>query len=133
MLHMNFGLAWIAFALTIALHAADEAAHDFISVYNHNALAIRRRVRLPIPVFTLRRFFVTLGAAVFLLLLLAPLALHGVHWIRVAAIPIAILAGMANGTWHIGASIFLRRRMPGVITAPLCIFAGIWLLWGSWQ
>jgi Protein of unknown function with HXXEE motif len=129
MLHVNFGLAWVAFALTIALHAVDEAAHDFLGVYNPNALAIRRRTGLPIPVVTLRGFIATLGAAVVLMLLLAPLAFHGVHWIRVAAIPVAILAGVANGAQHIGTSIFLRRQLPGVITSPLCIFAGTWLLW----
>jgi hypothetical protein len=129
MLHLNFGLAWVAFALTIALHAVDEATHDFVAVYNANALAIKRRIHLPIPVFTLRGFIATLSAAVVLLLLLAPLALHGVHWIRIAAIPVAILVGIANGAQHIGASIILRRQMPGVITSPLCIFAGTWLLW----
>jgi hypothetical protein len=129
MVHVNFGLAWVAFALTIALHAADEAAHDFLSVYNPNALAIRRRTRVPIPVFNLFGFITTLGSAVVLLLLLSPLAFHGVHWIRVAAIPIGILAGPGNAALHIGSSIFYRRQMPGVITSPLCIFAGTWLLW----
>ena len=69
---------------------ADEATHDFLGVYNSNALAIRRRIDLPIPVFTLRGFIATLSGAVILLLLLAPLAFHGVHWIRVATIPVAI-------------------------------------------
>lgn len=133
MLHMNFGLAWVAFALTIGLHAADEATHDFLGVYNPNALAIRRRIGVPIPVFTLRGFIVSLGAAVVLLLLLSPLAFHGIHWLRVVAIPIAILAGIANGLLHISSSIVLRRQMPGVITAPLCVFVGTWLLWSCGQ
>jgi hypothetical protein len=129
MLHVTFGLAWVAFALTIALHCADEAAHDFLGVYNTNALAIRRCTHLPIPFFSIRGFITALGSAVVLLLLLSPLAFHGIHWIRVAAVPVGIIAGIANGAQHIGTSIILRRQMPGVITSPLCIFAGTWLLW----
>ncbi len=55
-LHWNFGLAWIAFALAVALHVADEARHDFLATYNPNAIAIRRRLHIPFPpVFTFPR------------------------------------------------------------------------------
>ena len=77
MLHVTFGLAWVAFALTIALHCADEATHDFLGVYNRNALAIRLRTHLPIPFFSIRGFITALGSAVVLLLLLSPLAFRG--------------------------------------------------------
>jgi hypothetical protein len=129
MLHWNFGLAWIAFALALALHAADEAAHGFLDVYNPNALAIRRRLHLPIPVFTLRAFIIALSSAVCLLLVLSPLAFHGVGWIRIAAVPISLIAGIFNGLLHIGSSLFYRRKMPGVLTSPLLLAGGTWLLW----
>jgi hypothetical protein len=129
MLHWSFGLAWIAFALAVALHVADEAAHDFLSVYNANALKIRRRFHIAIPVFTLRSFLVTLSIAVGLLFLLSPLAFHGAHWIRGLAVFVAILAGILNGCLHLGASALYRRWMPGVMTAPLLLAAGSWLLW----
>ena len=132
MIHGNFGLAWLAFALVIGAHVTDEASHDFLSVYNPNALAVRRRLHLPFPpVFTLRSFLIALGSAVLLLLALTPVAFHGAHWLRVAAVPIAILIGLGNGCLHLGSSVLYRRWMPGVLTAPLLLAAGSWLLWSS--
>ena len=48
MLHWQFGVAWIAFALAVALHVSDEANHDFLATYNPNARAIRRHLHLPL-------------------------------------------------------------------------------------
>jgi hypothetical protein len=129
--HWNFGCAWVAFALTLAAHATDEGVHGFLDVYNPNAMAIRQRLHLPVPVFSLRGFTAALGSAVVLLLALAPLAFHGTYWIRIAAIPVAILAGIANGCLHLGGSLLYRRWMPGVLTAPLLLAAGTWLFWSS--
>lgn len=127
----SFGIAWIAFALVIAVHVADEAKHDFLAIYNPNAQAIRRRFHIPVPVFSLRGFIIALSCAVALLLVLAPFAFHGAHWLRVLAIPIAILAGIANGFLHLGGSVLYRRWMPGVLTAPLLLVVGSWLLWSA--
>lgn len=134
MIHWNLGFAWLAFALVVAAHVADEATHGFLSVYNPNALAMRRRLRLGFfpPVFTLRSFVIALGAAVLLLLGLTPVAFHGVHWLRIAAIPVAILVGLGNGCLHLGDSLLCRRWMPGALTAPLLLAAGSWLLWSAW-
>lgn len=131
--NLNFGLAWTGFAVAVALHVADEARHDFIGVYNPNALAVRRLLHLAFfpPVFTPRSFLVSLSMAVALLFLLAPFAFHQAHWLLVTAIPLAILIGIGNGCLHIGASIVYRRWMPGVFTAPLLLAAGSWLLWSS--
>jgi hypothetical protein len=131
--HRTFGLAWVGFAVAIALHAADEAVSDFLSVYNPNARAIRKRFHVPIPVFSLRGFIVALSSAVVLMLFLAPFAFQGVHWLRLLAIPVAILAGIANGCVHLGGSALYRRWMPGVLTAPLLLVAGSWLLWSTCQ
>jgi hypothetical protein len=129
-LYWNFGLAWIAFAIAVALHVADEARHDFLAIYNPNALAIRRRLHMPFPpVFTLRSFLGLLLGGVCLLLLLSPLAFHGVHWIRIVALPLAILIGIGNACLHIGASIVYRRWMAGILSSPALLIAGGWLLW----
>jgi len=133
MIHSNFGLAWIAFALAVSLHVADEATHDFLSIYNPNARAIRARFHLPIPVFTSHSFILSLSAAIALLFLLTPLALHGTHWVRVAALPLGILIGVGNACVHFGASVFYRRWMPGVLSAPLLAIAGGWLFWTAWM
>lgn len=129
MLHLNFGLAWIAFALAVALHVADEAAHDFLSVYNPNALKIRRRFHVPIPVFTFPVWLGGLIAGVCLLLLLSPLAFHGVYWIRVVALPLGILVGVGNGVAHLGSSLYYHRKMAGVLSSPVLLLTGGWLLW----
>jgi hypothetical protein len=130
MMHWNFGLAWIAFAIAVALHVADEARHDFLATYNPNALAIRRRLHIPFPpTFTLRTFLTLLSSGVCLLLLLSPFAFHGVHWIRVVALPLAILIGIGNGLGHIGGSLYFRRWMAGILSSPALLIAGTWLLW----
>jgi hypothetical protein len=131
--HWTFGLAWVAFAVAIALHAADEAATGFLSVYNPSARTLRRRFHLPVPEFSLRGFIVVLSSAVALMLVLSPFAFHGAHWLRILAIPVAILAGIANGCVHLGGSALYRRWMPGVLTAPLLLVAGSWLLWSTCQ
>lgn len=127
----NFGFAWIAFALAVAVHVADEARHDFLATYNPNALAIRRRLHIPIPVFTFRVWLGTLIAGIALLLLLSPFAFHGAHWIRIVALPLAILVGVFNAFLHIGASIRYHRWMAGILSAPLLLATGTWLLWSS--
>lgn len=131
MLHWNFGLAWIAFALAVALHVADEASHDFLALYNPNARAIRARLHLPVPVFTFRGWLTGLIAGIALLLLLSPLAFHGAHWVRVTALPLAILVGIFNGLLHIVGSLFYRKKLAGVVTAPVLLAAGTWLLWSA--
>lgn len=130
--NVEFGLAWIAFAAAVALHVTDEATHDFLGVYNPNALAIRRHLRLPSPpVFTLQSFLIALGLAVLLLFALTPLAFHEARWLLIAALPVAILVGIGNGCWHIAASILMRRWMPGVLSSPLLLLTGTWLLWAA--
>jgi hypothetical protein len=135
MMHWNFGLAWIAFALAVALHVADEASHDFLATYNPSALAIRRRLHIPFfpPVFTFRVWLSGLIIGVCLLLLLSPLAFHGVRWIRIVALPLAILIGIGNGLGHIGGSLYYRRWMAGILSSPALLIAGTWLLWSACQ
>jgi hypothetical protein len=125
----RFGRAWLTFAVVLACHVADEAAHDFLSVYNPNALAIRARFPFfPIPTFTFREWIIGLSAAVLLLLCLTPLAAQGTRWIRMAAIPLGIIVGVVNATMHVVSSIYMHRLMPGVLSSPVLIAAGVWLV-----
>jgi hypothetical protein len=125
----RFGNWWLAFGYTLALHVLDEAAHDFLAVYNPNALAIRRALPfLPLPVFTFRSWVGSLLCGLTIWLALAPAAFRGRKWQRWLAIPVSILAGIANALGHIGSSIYFRRCMPGVYSAPLILFSGIMLL-----
>jgi hypothetical protein len=134
MMHWNFGLAWITFAVAVALHVVDEANHDFLATYNPNALAIRRRLHIPFPpVFTFRVWLGGLILGVCLLLVLSPLAFHGAPWIRIVALPLAILVGIGNACLHIGGSLLYRRWMAGILSSPALLIAGTWLLWSACQ
>ena len=125
----RFGISWLFFGYSLALHVLDEAGHDFLSVYNPNALAIRRALPwLPIPLFTFRSFIGSLLCGLTLWLVLAPLAFRGLKWVRALAVPVSTIAGIGNGLAHLGASVYYRRFMPGVYSALLILVAGTALL-----
>jgi len=123
----RFGIWWLAFGYTLALHVLDEAGHNFLSVYNPNALVLRRFIPF-FPVFTFRQWIGSLLCGLAIWLVLAPLAFRGLTWQRRLAIPVAILAGIGNALGHILSSIYLGRFMPGVYSAPLILLSGIMLL-----
>jgi hypothetical protein len=78
--------------------------------------------------FTFRQWIGSLLCGLTVWLVLAPLAFRGLKWQRRLAIPVAILAGIGNALGHILSSIYLRRFMPGVYSAPLILLSGIMLL-----
>jgi hypothetical protein len=123
----RFGIWWLAFGYTLALHVLDEAGHDFLSLYNPNALILRRFVPF-FPVFTFRQWVGSLLCGLTVWLALAPLAFRGLTWQRRLAIPVAVLVGIGNALGHILSSIYLHRFMPGVYSAPLILLSGIMLL-----
>jgi hypothetical protein len=128
----RFGLAWVSFASALAVHVADEAAHDFLTAYNSTVSTIRARVPfLPLPTFSFRLWLVLLMTAILLLLCLSPLAFRGASWLRIVARPLGILVGVMNATLHIGSSVYFHRSMPGVYSAPLLLLAAIYLLHSS--
>ena len=131
-LDRRFGLAWVTFAVSLALHVTDEATHDFLSTYNANARAIRDRLPLlPLPTFTFEVWLTLLIAGILLLLCLSPLAFRGTGWLRIASRPLAIVFGIANATLHITSSIYYQRFMPGVYSSPVLLAAAIYLLIAS--
>jgi hypothetical protein len=127
--NQRFGIYWLFFGYTLALHVLDEAGHDFVTVFNSNALAIRRALPfLHVPVLTLQEFIGILALFLTLLLALTPLAFRGLKWMRGLAIPISAIGGILNGTMHILSSIYLKHLMPGVYSSPLLLLAGTLLL-----
>lgn len=127
--NQRFGICWLAFGYTLALHVLDEAGHNFLAVYNPNALAIRRALPfLPIPVFNFQDWIGSLLFALTVWLALTTWAFRGLRWTRWLAIPVAALAGIGNGLAHIVSSIYLGRFMPGVYSAPLILLSGTLLL-----
>jgi hypothetical protein len=129
MTDMSFGVAWVGFALVVAVHVADEAAHGFLSVYNSTVRAVRARLPfLLIPTFSFPIWIGGLAAGIALLLALSPLAFAGDARLRLIAWPLAILVGLGNGLGHLVASAWKRQRMPGIYSAPLLLAAGAALL-----
>jgi len=125
----RFGITWLFFGYTFAMHVLDEAAHDFLSFYNPNVIAIRRVwPSFFMPVFTLQSWIGTLLFTITLWLALAPLAFRRPLWLRILAVPVALVAGVANGCAHIIVSIYYKRMMPGVYSAPLMLLSGVLLL-----
>jgi hypothetical protein len=124
-----FGYAWIAFALAVAVHVTDEAAHDFLSGYNPMVRAIRKRLPfLPLPTFTFPIWIGGLIAGIAALLLLSPLAFEGNERLRLIAWPLAIIIGIGNAILHFVGSAWFRRPMPGLYSAPLLVITASFLL-----
>src|SRR5207237_6017588 len=124
----QFGAAWIAMAIAFGVHVIDEAATNFLDSYNPIASRIRERLRVPFPpTFTFWPWLLGLLAVTAILFALIPQPVYpnrGTLWLGVALGVINV----GNGLLHIIASIRLRRRVPGVISAPLLLACAGWLL-----
>jgi hypothetical protein len=81
-------------------------------------------------VFTFWPWFLSLLAAVTILLSLTPLAYAHVAWMVPVAIAVSLIS-IGNGLLHVVASIRVRRRVPGVISAPFLLASGIGLLYAA--
>jgi uncharacterized protein with HXXEE motif len=124
----QFGVAWLALCVTLAIHVADEALTDFLSVYNPAVRAIRARFPfLPLPTFTFRGWLTGLVLAVVVLASLTPFAYRGAGWIQPIANAVGIVM-VGNALLHLVGSVYMRRAMPGVYSAPLLLAAALYLL-----
>ena len=124
----HFGPAWLALCVALAIHVADEALTDFLSVYNPAVRAIRTKIPfLPLPTFTFRVWLGGLIALTVLLLALSPAAFRGTPGMRPAAYVFGIVMA-GNGLLHLGGSVYMRKAMPGVYSAPILLGAAIYLL-----
>ncbi len=121
------GWAWVSLALAIAVHVLDEAAHDFLALYNPTVEAIRRAVPfLPLPVFTFRVWIGGLAAGVTLMLAVSPAVFRGARWTRPVCYILSVLM-VLNGLGHAASSLYLGRPAPGVYSSPLLVVAAVWL------
>ena len=129
-LSSRVALAWTALTGAFALHVWDEAAHDFLAMYNPVAASLRARLApVPFPpVFTFRVWLIGLLVAVTLLLALVPAVQRGRRWVVPAAYVYAAIH-IVNGVGHILISIATRRLAPGVWSAPVLLATASWLVW----
>lgn len=124
----RLALAWTALTGAFALHVWDEAAHDFLAMYNPVAASMRARLSpVPFPpVFTYRAWLTALLTALVVLLALVPVVRRGGRWVVPAAYIYAAVH-VANGLGHIVIALATRRLAPGVWSAPLLLVAASWL------
>jgi hypothetical protein len=123
----TYGCAWVALCLALAIHVADEALTDFLSVYNPAVKALRQRWRfLPLPIFRFKIWLSGLIVALIFPFALSPFAFGGAKWLGPLAYFFAAFM-IINGLQHIAASIYLRRLMPGTYSAPLLLICATYL------
>ena len=124
----RFGLAWVALCGALAIHVADEALTDFLSVYNPAVRAIRARFPfLPLLTFTFPVWLGGLIAVTVLLSALSPAVFRGEPGMRPAAYVFGVVMA-GNGLLHLGGSVYMKKVMPGVYSAPLILAAAVYLL-----
>lgn len=127
------GLAWVLLTLALALHVADEAFNDFLSLYNPAARAVRAAVPfLPLPTFTFESWLSGLILAIVVLLALTPVVIKGARWTVFFSYFFAIFM-VINGLGHMAGSIYLREPMPGVYSSPLLLAAAAFLFHATRQ
>lgn len=121
--------AWLALSVALAAHVVDEAATDFLSVYNPLVRTLRERWSwLPMPTFRFDVWLTGLVVAVLTLLAVTPLVSAGSGLARALALPFAVVVGLLNGLGHLAGSLLLGRWLPGATTAPALIVCGAWLV-----
>ena len=127
-MYRRFGHAWVALGLALAIHVADEAANDFLALYNPTALSIRERLGIPFPPsLSFTGWLTGLALVVAAWLSLAPLAYRGRRWLFPLATVLSVIH-IANGVAHTLTSLWLGRPAPGVWSSPLLIASAIWML-----
>lgn len=124
---LTAGPPWLALCFALAVHVWDEAAHDFLSLYNPNVERLREAIPiLPIPTFTFGVWLAGLIVVIAALSVLSLPAWRNNRWVLRAAY---VFAGImfANGLWHTLGSVIAGRWLPGVISSPLLLVASAWL------
>jgi len=120
--------AWLALTAAFGLHVIDEAAHGFLQWYNPAVLNLRERIGwFPMPTFERQVWLAGLITAVLVLFALTPVVARGRRWL----VPVAYIYAsvhVVNGLGHLGLSAAARQWIPGVLSSPLLLLAGAWLL-----
>lgn len=129
----RWGLAWVGLCVALAVHVVDEAATDFLSLWNPFVKSLRSGIPwIPMPTFTFETWMGGLIVALVVLLLLSRYVFRGARWMRPGAYVFSTIM-IGNGVVHIAASLYLGRAAPGVYSAPLLLAAAGWLFVSTWR
>ncbi len=126
-------LSWIALALALGLHAADEAANDFLAFWNPLAESLRDRVpALPLPTFSFGLWLGGLIGAVLVLLSLSWFVQRGAAWMRPVSYVLAVIM-LGNGLLHLAGTVYEGQAVPGVYSSPVLLLAAGSLFVAAWR
>ena len=127
-LFVQWAVAWISLAVALAIHVIDEAANDFLPLYNALVETLRESYPwLRFPTFTYSAWIGGLAVGVIGLAAMTPLVLRGYRWLRWLSYLLGCVM-VVNGLGHLFGSIWLGYPMPGVYSSPLLLAAAIALL-----
>ncbi|HKR13874.1 MAG TPA: HXXEE domain-containing protein [Pyrinomonadaceae bacterium] len=112
----------------LAIHVADEAVTDFLSLYNPAVVALRERnPELPLLTFTYEGWLSLLIFAVVALMGASYFVWHGRWAMRPISYVFATVM-LLNGLLHIALSIYMGKLTSGVYSSPLLLAASIALI-----
>lgn len=124
----QWGIAWVALAIAIALHVTDEAVSGFLPLYNSIAESLRDSYPwVLLPTFSFSIWLTGLIVGVVLLLGLSPLVFAGKRIFQPISYFLGVLMTL-NALAHIFGSIYLWALAPGVVSSPVLLLAAIALL-----
>lgn len=133
----GFGLAWLLLCVAFALHAWDEAAHDFLGYYNATVLTLYGHFSwFPRMDLTFRQWLTGLLVALAVCFALTPFAFRNARWLRPVGYLFALVLFL-SGVGHTLAqvrgqtvpSVHFEGIAPGFYTAPLLLLASTYLFW----
>lgn len=133
----GFGMAWLLLCIAFALHAWDEAAHDFLSYYNATVLTLYGHFSwFPRMDMEFRGWLIGLAVAVAVCTGLTPFAFRDAKWLRPLGYVYAggqFLNGMMLTLVEIRGgtvpSVRFEGVAPGFDTAPLLLAGSVYLFW----
>ena len=126
--HARLSAAWAALTVAFALHVWDEAANNFLDLYNPVANALRTRFGggLFPPVFTFSAWLSGLVGALLLLAAAVPFVRRGGRWVVPAAYVYATVH-LLNACGHLAISAVQRRLAPGAWSSPVLLVTAVYL------
>lgn len=133
----RLGVAWMLLWIALAIHVADEALTDFLSVYNPTVLALGERFGFwPMPPFEFRQWLTGLGLGILALAALSPFAFRNARWFRPIFYVCAVVVGVMNSLGHMLFTILghtlstvrFGRPAPGFYSSPLLLLVSVFAL-----
>jgi hypothetical protein len=103
-------------------------SENHLQIANPTVRAMRAKLPwLPLPTFSFPTWLTGLIMGTIVVLSLTPFAWREVRWLAPMAYAFAILM-LRNGLLHVLGSLYFRRLLPGVYSAPLLLPGSIYLL-----